>query len=59
VSVGENEFKIESITSQNGNNSLDESELAMVNEQITKFLGFRYVNVSRLGGDGKLKAKQT
>jgi len=59
VSVGENQFRIESITSHNRNNSLDESELEKLNEQIKKFLGFRYINADRSGGDGKLKPKQT
>ena len=51
VSVGKNEFKIESIILHNKNNSLDESELEELNEQIKKFLGFRYVNVDQQGGD--------
>lgn len=59
VSVGENEFRIESITSHNKKISVDENELEKLNEQIKKFLGFRYVNADRSGGDGKLKPKQT
>ncbi len=59
VSVGENEFMIETITSHNKKISLDENELEKLNEQIKKFLGFRYVNADRSGGDVKLKPKQT
>ena len=59
VSVCDNKFRIESITSHNRSDSFDESELEKLNEQIKKFLGFRYVNADRSGGDGKFKPKQT
>lgn len=45
ASVGKNDFHIDSATSAKGNISLDGHTLEQLNEQIKKFLGFKYMPV--------------